>query len=248
MAHIDTPRGMGAMDAPHRSPVSPAEDIRTVAINQISWSAVFAGVVTALALHVILNLLGLGIGAATIEPTTGETPDAQTFSIGAGIWWTVSGILASLAGGYVAGRTSGKPKGSTAGFHGFASWATTTLVIFYMITTSAGALVGGLYSTVSGVVEQHAGQAAQTAANTPDPVGRLRGQVQQMTGQDPNNPSPEAKQRAAEAADATATAVSTGGIFAAVALLLGAAAGFMGGRMGAVDPTITTARLAGTGR
>lgn len=126
--------------------------------------------------------------------------------------------------------------------HGARAWATTTLVIFYMITTSAGALVGGLYNTVSGVVEQHTGQAAQTAANTPDPVGQLKGQVQQMTGQDPNNPSPEAKQRAAEAADAAATAVSTGGIFAAIALLLGGAAGYFGGRMGAVDPTVT-ARL-----
>ncbi len=36
----DTPRNRGDRDAPHMSPVSPAEDARTVMINKISWGAV----------------------------------------------------------------------------------------------------------------------------------------------------------------------------------------------------------------
>ena len=139
-----TPRAMGNTDAPHETPVTPGEDVRSILINQIAWSAVLAGVVAALAMHIILNLLGVGIGAATIDPGSGDNPDAATFSIGAGIWWTVSGIVASAIGGYIAGRTSGKPKQSTAAFHGFTAWATTTLVIFYLLTTSVGAMVGGI--------------------------------------------------------------------------------------------------------
>ena len=127
--HPDTLRNRGASDAPHMSPVTPAEDARTILINKISWGAVLAGVVVALVTQLVLNMLGIGIGAATLDPGagSGENPSVTSFSIGAGIWWTLSGILASLAGGYAAGRLAGKPKESTAGWHGLTSWALTTL-------------------------------------------------------------------------------------------------------------------------
>src|ERR671916_2118818 len=102
--HPATPRNLGDKDAPHMSPVTPSEDARTIMLNRISWGAVLAGVVVALVTQLILNLLGIGIGAATIDPMAGagENPSASTFSIGAGIWFAVAGILASLAGGYAA--------------------------------------------------------------------------------------------------------------------------------------------------
>ena len=114
--HPDTPRNRGDHDAPHLSPVTPAEDARTVLLNRVSWGAVLAGVVVALVAQLILNLLGIGIGAATLDPGAGaaENPSATSFSIGAGVWFGLSGILASLAGGYAAGRLAGKPKESTA--------------------------------------------------------------------------------------------------------------------------------------
>ena len=108
--HPDTPRNRGDLDAPHMSPITPAEDARTILINKISWSAVLAGVVVALVTQLILNMLGIGIGAATLDPMTGDNPSATSFSIGAGLWFSLSGILAALAGGYAAGRLAGKPK------------------------------------------------------------------------------------------------------------------------------------------
>ena len=106
----DTPRARGDGDAPHLSPVTPDEDVRTILINRVSWGAVFAGVVIALVVQLVLNLLGIGLGAASFDPATSDNPSATTFSIGAGIWWAVSGILAALAGGYAAGRLAGEPK------------------------------------------------------------------------------------------------------------------------------------------
>ena len=99
----DTPRNRGDDDAPHLSPATPAEDQRTILLNEIAWGAVLAGVVVALVTQLLLNMLGLGIGIATLDPGTGDNPSATSLSIGAGIWWTLSGILASLAGGYAAG-------------------------------------------------------------------------------------------------------------------------------------------------
>ncbi len=114
--HSGNHRGVG--DAPHLSTATPAEDKRTILLNEIAWGAVLAGVVVALVTQLLLNMLGLGIGIATLDPGTGDNPTASSLSIGAGIWWTLSGILASLVGGYAAGRLSGKPKEATAAWHG----------------------------------------------------------------------------------------------------------------------------------
>ena len=80
--HPDTPRSRGDYDAPHMSPVTPAEDARTIMLNRVSWGAVLAGVVVALVTQLILNLLGIGIGAATLDPAAGlaENPSASSFS------------------------------------------------------------------------------------------------------------------------------------------------------------------------
>jgi len=106
----DTPRNRGDYDAPHVSPVTPAEEFRTVMINRISWAAVLAGVVVALVVQLLLNMLGIGLGAATLDPAAGNSPAASSLSMGAAIWFAVAGILAALAGGYTAGRLAGAPK------------------------------------------------------------------------------------------------------------------------------------------
>jgi hypothetical protein len=168
----DTPRSRGSDDAPRMSPVTPAEDARTILLNKVSWGAVFAGVVVALVVQLILNLFGIGIGAATLDPGTDDNPSAKSFSTVAAIWWTVSGIIASFAGGYAAGRLAGRPQESTAGWHGLIAWALSTLVIFYLLTSAVGSIVGGAFSTLTsaaGNVASTAGGAVQTAAQTAAP-------------------------------------------------------------------------------
>lgn len=303
----DTPRNRGQHDAPHVSQVTPAEDARSIMINKVSWGAVLAGVAVALVTQLILNMIGIGVGASTLDPGAGagENPSAAGFSIGAGIWWTASGVLAALAGGYAAGRLAGQAKESTAGWHGLTTWAMTTLVIFYLLTSTIGGLVGGAFRTVSsavGGVASTAGGAVQTAAqavapaiasgatdpfssieqslrsggNDPAalrdaataavralvtgdqakadeareraaqaiaraqniPIEQARTQVQQYE-QQYRRTVEQAKQAATAAADAAAKAVSRGALFGSLALLLGAVAGWFGGRMGAVKPTVT---------
>lgn len=166
-AHPETPRGLGDTDAPHMSPLTPSEDARSVLINRVSWGAILVGVVVGLVVQLLLTMFGIGIGAATLDPGTGDNPSAQGFSITAAVWWAVSGIIASLVGGFAAGRLSGAPKESTAAWHGLASWATTTLVIFYLATTTATTLLGGAFSTISSAM----GGAASTAASVAQSVG-----------------------------------------------------------------------------
>jgi hypothetical protein len=299
----DTPRNRGNEDAPHYSPTLPSEDARTVLINQIAWGAVFAGVVISLAVQLILSMLGLGVGASTIDPLTGENPTPESFGIGAALWWTLSGIIAAFVGGHVAGRLAGTPRQSTTSWHGLVAWAMATLVVFYLLSTAVGGLVGGAYRTIAGAmggmaeaagsvagaaesafdgvddplarIEQairsapggdqaaDAAVAAMRAAVTGDesqaqeareraakaistaqniPIEKARSQVQSYE-QQYRQLLDEAKQKAAGAADATADVVSRAALFGAIALILGAIAGWFGGRSGTVQPTLTSTRL-----
>src|SRR4051794_13572686 len=188
--HPDTPRNRGEDDAPHLSPATPAEDQRTILLNEIAWGAVLAGVVVALVTQLLLNMLGLGIGIATLDPGTGDNPSATSLSIGAGIWWILSGILASLAGGYAAGRLSGRPKEATAAWHGLTAWAFTTLVIFYLLSSTVGGVLGGVYNTVSGALgglgrsaaAATAGVAAPALSQMADPMAAIETSVRDASG------------------------------------------------------------------
>ncbi|SFB61951.1 hypothetical protein SAMN03159496_05952 [Rhizobium sp. NFR07] len=163
-----------------------------VALYKISWGAVLAGVAIALAAQFLLNLLGVGIGAAVLDPTTSDNPEASTSSIAGGIWFVLAGIVSAFIGGYIASRISGRPDKSTGGFHGLTTWAVTTLVVLFMLTTSIGALIGGAFSGLSSVISG-AGQTAATAvaASAPaissatDPMAGIVRQVRGSTGNDP---------------------------------------------------------------
>ncbi|MDI7865116.1 PhnA-like protein [Rhizobiaceae bacterium n13] len=182
----------------------------TGALNKISWGAVFAGVALALAAQFLLNLLGVGIGAAVLDPTTTDNPAASTFSIVGGLWFVVAGIIASFIGAYVASHLSGRPSPSTGGYHGITTWAVTTLVVLYLLTTSVGALVGGAFSGLSSVVggvgrtaATVVTAAAPSIAAATDPMGDIERQIRDAGG----GSDPQALQAAAVAA---MRAVATG--------------------------------------
>lgn len=109
-----------------------SDDAHTLLLNQVSWGAIFAGVVVALVVQVLLTMLGVGIGVATLDPGSGDNPAASTFSVVTGLWYVVSGILAAFAGGYIAARMSGKASATTGALHGLTTWAFTTLIVLYL--------------------------------------------------------------------------------------------------------------------
>jgi hypothetical protein len=177
----------GVSDAlPDRGYV-PGDTTRPVVLNKVSWGAIFAGVVVALVIQVLLTMLGAGIGIATLDPTTGDNPAASAFSIVAGIWYLLSGIASALGGGYVAARMSGKTNATTGAFHGLITWAFTTLLILYMLTSTVGSLVGGAFSglgsAIGGVGETVAQTASPLVANS-NPLETLESKIR-ATGTDP---------------------------------------------------------------
>jgi len=150
-------------------------------LRRVSWGAVMGGVVVALITHLLLSMLGVGIGVSTIEPATGDTPAAGAFSLVAALWWTASGIIASFVGGWIAARLSGALTASAA-LHGLVTWATTTMVVLFLLATAAGTLMGGalgfLGNTLSGMGEAAKVVAPQLGAAAQGPLGELRGEIE----------------------------------------------------------------------
>ena len=182
---------------PQMSAVAPADDIRTIMLNQVSWGAVFAGATIALVMQIILNMVGVGIGLSTIDVAQGDTPSVGSLSIGAGIWWVVSGIVAAAVGGYIAGRLSGKASQSTTAYHGLIAWAVSTLLVVYLLSSAASGLIGGALSTASsalggagkalgGSVQTAVQTAAPSLNNMSDPMAAIESKVRNASGgQDP---------------------------------------------------------------
>ncbi|MEJ8308758.1 PhnA-like protein [Agrobacterium larrymoorei] len=159
------------------------------AVTRISWGGVFAGVAVALTLHLLLNLLGVAIGAGVIDPAHNDTPSATSLSTGSVIWIIASGIISSFVGGYVASRLSGRSIRSTGALHGLTTWAVTTLIVFYMLTTSVGALIGGAFTGVTSVfsgagstIATAATTAAPALANTTDPLAGVEQRIREASG------------------------------------------------------------------
>ena len=103
----------------------------------------------------------------------------------------MSAIAAYGIGGFIAGRLGGSLARSTAGYHGLVTWALTTVVAIVLVSTAAGAIVGGTFSALTGVFGG-AGNAVSSAVKTVapavpgDPMSAVVDQVKAVAG-DPKN-------------------------------------------------------------
>jgi hypothetical protein len=134
-------------------------------VRRISWGAIIAGIAVVLVIELLLMLLGLAIGATTIDPAAGGsgTPDASTLGIGSAVWWLISTAIAVFAGAWVAGRLAGMPTKTDGMLHGIVTWAAATLLAFYLLTSTIGSIVSGAFGTL-GTVAQTISQSTQSLA------------------------------------------------------------------------------------
>ncbi|MDQ0466599.1 hypothetical protein QO010_004394 [Caulobacter ginsengisoli] len=113
----------------------------------VSWAAIAAGTVSAIAATLILMALGAGLGFAAASPWGDPGEHAGAFAVMTGVWIIITQWLASGLGGYITGRLRERWVGThthevffrdTA--HGLVTWATATAIVA-ALTVWAG--VGG---------------------------------------------------------------------------------------------------------
>ncbi|MFO0841187.1 MAG: DUF2188 domain-containing protein [Gemmataceae bacterium] len=96
-----------------------AHDLRSVG-SRVSWQAVLAGVVVALATSALLTALAAAIGLSTFDQAR-----PRTVTIIAGILWVFVTVVSMLAGGYVATRLTTRETTLESVILGTLVWGTT---------------------------------------------------------------------------------------------------------------------------
>jgi hypothetical protein len=206
---------------------SPSKDeVRTIFINRVSWGAVMAGVMVALVVQLILNMLGIGLGAASFDPIANNSPSATTFSLMADVW--------SLAR---ASDPFGSIEQSIRDTSGGSEPATLRDAA---LSAMRAALTGEINKADE--ARERAAQAISKAQGIA--IEQARAQVAQYE-QQYRQTVDQAKRQAAAAADATASAIARGALVGAFALIFSALAGWVGGRMGTLDPADLARNLRG---
>ncbi len=140
--------------------------------DRVRWGPVWAGLVSALSLFLLFNVLALAIGATTVNP--GDAGDAARFG---GIAPAIIGLLAFLFGGWVAARTSAVRGTGNGVFNGFLVWALGTLLALALAAFGLGSLLGA-----AGDFAGQIGNLGRQAAGNVDPADVTRNRQQIADG------------------------------------------------------------------
>ena len=142
--------------------------------SAVSWGAIVAGAAGAAALSLILLILGTGLGLSSVSPWAQNGISATTFGVSTILWITLTQLVASGMGGYLAGRLRVKWVSvhtdevhfrDTA--HGFLAWAVASLATAALLTSAIGSIISGgvqAGATVAGGVAATATVAAAGGA------------------------------------------------------------------------------------
>jgi len=225
--------------------------------KRISWAAVIAAVILALAIQLVLNMIGAGFGFSAIDPLQGDTPSAMTFSIAAGIWMVVSSMFGLFAGGWLASYLAGVTRDEDGTLHGLVTWGLSTVFVVLFLMTVFGSLLGSTLNGLGYGAAAVAPQAAQSGAATSAPVSEedIRVLINQLMSEgntqealidtvvartkisraEATQAVEQAEQTARVAVDKTAEALAHVMLWGALSLILGAMAAGLGGSVGARD-------------
>ena len=124
---------------------------------KVSWGGVFAGVLVALGVSMLLAALGVAIGISAVDPTD---VDASALGIGAAIWGGLQLLLALFVGGLVSTRVGAIIDRTTGFFEGVLVWVVSVVLMAYLaasgiasVASGASALLGGATQTLGAVVQ-----------------------------------------------------------------------------------------------
>lgn len=162
--HIDTPQD-SLVHTQHPG-ISPGHS------HGICWKAVIAGAIAAAALSLILIVLGIGLGFSAVSPWADDGAGAKAVGVSAILWLTLTSLVASGTGGYLAGRLRSQWLGvhsdevyfrNTA--NGFLAWAVATLLTATLLSSAIGSIVGGVGKAAGTAVSGLASTAATAGAS-----------------------------------------------------------------------------------
>jgi hypothetical protein len=188
-------------------------------IDRVRWAAVLTGLVVALMSLALLSLLGLAIGFTIVLPGN----IGGTLGSGAGVWNTISVLIAFVVGGWAAARTAALGRANGA-LNGAMVWVATIPLVFALLGSGIATLAviaGSSVTTSTQLAAPLTGQAANGPA--------LHATAQALIDQNVPSNAPS---------DIGAARLAAWGVL--LVLLLGLVAATLGGFLGARSVTDLT--------
>lgn len=105
----------------------------------VRWGPIWAGLLTALGLFLLLSLAGVAIGATTVD--SGATDPDTAGQVG-GIVTAILALIAFFVGGFVTGRTAAVRGRGYSLLNGFLVWALGVVIILALAAFGLGSLFG----------------------------------------------------------------------------------------------------------
>jgi hypothetical protein len=122
------------------------KDYKHFCHGRFSWSAVFVGVLVAIGLSFLFQLLGLGLGLAALKDKEGIMAVAITGLIGLFVATIITMFIAGWVSGSI-GRIDGWPSRCRGMLYGFATWSL-SLVIMVIFTSHVNLFVSSSYNSM----------------------------------------------------------------------------------------------------
>ena len=147
---------------------SPAEAGWAAAWSGVSWSAVIAGTLTAIAVTIIVIALGSGIGFVVASPYA-SSPSAETMTVIGALWLVFAQAVGFATGGYIAGRLRRTPTPMHTsevklrdGANGLVVWAIGVVVSFLILATAVAKVGSAVGSAAAGTAAVGIASASQS--------------------------------------------------------------------------------------
>ena len=106
--------------------------------DRVRWGPIWAGLVTAIAIFLLLSAAAVAVGAQVVSTRAG----ADEAGLAGGIVSAVIALLAFLVGGYVAARTAGVIGRGYGALNGFLVWALGIVIVLALAAFGLGSLFG----------------------------------------------------------------------------------------------------------
>ncbi len=145
--------------------------------GRVNWGAVVAGVILGLITQAVLSMLGLAIGLSALNPA--DQTNYSGFGVGSAIWLVLTSIISFFVGALAASWWANLPLRSERIFHGLLTGSLLMLVMFFLLSTGLGRIIGGAYSLAYAGVMGASQGLAQTA-DTPGATSTIGGNVQSI--------------------------------------------------------------------
>jgi len=208
----------------------------------VNWTAIWVGTLAAIAVALVIGLIGIAVGAHVLSPEN-RVVDLRQMHTGALIFSVCAAFFAFVVGGWVAVKIAGILRSEPAMLHGAVVWVVAVPLIMALSALGGAQMFGGWYAglagtpawaTGTGVPFERpdalgAGATESERAEYLRAMGDYRGRVRTW-----NEETPKAARNSA--------------LGALTALLLGLVGSVIGGWMGSGEPMSLTYHRTRNGR